>query len=100
MSQIMILQSCEPVKSTSPTEHKHRTKPACPARMCTQCSSGADTFPAGTAARSTEPSLGGDGDAARPVTEAPRIRPPDSMLPPVFTPCGASLAEPPREDTP
>ena len=36
-SQIMMLQSWEPVKSTSPTVQRHCTKPLCPAKMWTQC---------------------------------------------------------------
>ena len=36
-SQIMILQSWDPVKSTSPTLQRHWTKPLWPAKMWTQC---------------------------------------------------------------
>ena len=36
-SQIMMLQSWEPVKSTSPTVQRHCTKPLWPAKMWTQC---------------------------------------------------------------
>mmetsp|Transcript_36398 Transcript_36398/g.102601 ORF Transcript_36398/g.102601 Transcript_36398/m.102601 type:complete len:315 (+) Transcript_36398:418-1362(+) len=48
-SQIMMSQSWEPVKSTSPTVQRLSTKPACPAKMWTQCSSGADVRPEGCA---------------------------------------------------
>mmetsp|Transcript_35610 Transcript_35610/g.83267 ORF Transcript_35610/g.83267 Transcript_35610/m.83267 type:complete len:204 (+) Transcript_35610:593-1204(+) len=44
-SQIMMLLSWEPVNKTSPTVQSESTKPACPAKMCIQCSSGADIFP-------------------------------------------------------